>query len=100
MTLWSQIAAIMEERVCKGVNSRMCKDKFNNLKTHSKAIIARRHSPGEEGVSKWVFLNAMDDLPRKDLAVNPTNIIEAGASGYNTIKRRWVCQCVFPFLTC
>jgi hypothetical protein len=33
----------------------------------------------------------MDDLLRKDVAVNPTNIIEAGASGYNTIKRRWVC---------
>jgi hypothetical protein len=91
MTLWGKIAAIMEEKGCKGVSARMCKDKFKNLKTRYKAIIARTHSTGAEGVSKWLFLDAMDDHLRKDVAVNPTNIIEAGASGYNTIKRRCVC---------
>jgi hypothetical protein len=55
------------------------------------SIIIVDIAPGQKGVSKWLFFDAMDDLLRKDVAVNPTNIIEAGASGYNTIKRRWVC---------
>ena len=91
LVLWGKIAAIMEEKGSKGVSARMYKDKLKNLKTRYKAIIARRHSTGAEGVSKWLYFDAMDDLLRKDVAVNPTNIIEAGASGYNTIKRRWVC---------
>jgi hypothetical protein len=32
----------------------------------------------------------MNDILRRDVAVNLTNIIEAGESGYNAIKRRWV----------
>ena len=68
MILWGKIAAIMEE---KGVSAIMCKDKFNNLKTRYKAIIARRHSTGAEGVCKLLFFDAMDDFLCKDVAVNP-----------------------------
>jgi hypothetical protein len=80
----------MEEKGSKGVTARMCKDKFKNLKSRYKAIISRRKNTETKGASNWLFFYAMNDLLRRDVAVNLTNIIEAGESGYNAIKRRWV----------
>jgi hypothetical protein len=40
----------------------------------------------------------MDDLLRKNVAVNPDNIIEEGAAGYRAIKRRWVSNIFFFYL--
>jgi hypothetical protein len=85
-----KIAGTLQEKGAKGVTARMCRDKFKNLKARYKQIQSRQKSTGAAGETKWPFWNAMDDLLRKDVAVNPDNIIEAGAAGYRAIKRRWV----------
>ncbi len=82
----------------KGLTARMCREKFKNLKARYKQIQSRQKSTGAAGETKWPFWNAMDDLLRKDDAVNPDNIIEAGAAGYRAIKRRWVSNIFFFYL--
>ncbi len=81
----------MEEKGSKGVTARMCNDKFKNLKTRYKAIIPVEKTLGQKEQASGCFFYAIDDILRRDVAVNPTNIIDA--SGYNAIKRRWVCSC-------
>ncbi len=52
-------------------------------------IKAAREKTGAGG-SKWPYYDLKDSLLRKYHAVNPDNILEAGACGFNKIRRNKV----------
>lgn len=63
-----------------GVTGRMCEVKFANLKATYKSNLARLTSNAE---STWTFFDAMAELLDNDPSIDPNNILEAGASGFN-----------------
>jgi hypothetical protein len=89
-TFFFQIAAEMSKKGFSAVTGRMCEVKFKNMKTTYKTIKMRQQQSGSGGESRWPYFQKMHDLLRNDVAVNPDNIVEAGASGFNRIRRRAV----------
>lgn len=95
-----QIAGEMANRGFPGVTGRLCEIKFKNMKARYKIIKTRQRETGTEGGSRWQYYDLMDDLLRNDLAVNPNNVAEVGAAGFNRIQREPVniqpkCLCFF-----
>ncbi len=80
----------MEENGFAGVTGRMCEQKFKNMKATYMKSKAAREKTGAEGGSKWPYYDLMDSLLRKNHAINPDNILEAGACGFNKIRRKKV----------
>ena len=67
------------------MTGRMCEVKFKNMKTTYKTIKMRQQQSGSGGESRWPYFQKMHDLLRNDVAVNPDNIVEAGASGGSSV---------------
>lgn len=79
---------------CAGITGRMCSDKFKNLKTRYKTIKARSNQTGNGGESRqsnWPYFEKMHELLLNDAAVNPDNVYEFGAAGFNRIRRSRIC---------
>lgn len=83
-----QIAAEMAKGF-PSVTGRLCEIKFKNMKATYKRIKTLQRQTGEGG-SQWPYLEQMDDLLRNDVAVNPNNVAEVGAAGFNRIQRAQV----------
>jgi hypothetical protein len=88
--MFLKIAAEMSKKGFNGVTGRMCEVKFKNLKTRFKIIKTKNGQTGNGRGPTWPYYDKMDDLFRNDVAVNPNNIVEAGAAGFNRIRRRAV----------
>ena len=80
----------MEKKGCNGVTGRLCSEKFKNLKTRYLAIKKRLSQTGSGGEPTWPYFSLMNELLRRNVAVNPNNIAEAGAAGFNRIRRNQV----------
>lgn len=77
----------MELKGCTGVTGRMCSQKFKNLKTRFKIIKKRRGKTGSAGEPTWPYYHHMEELLRNDKTIHPDNLIEAGAGGFNRVRR-------------
>ena len=78
----------MAEQGFVEATGRICERKFRNLKATYRAIFTRNRRTGEAGGgTRWPYFRLFDELFRNDPAINPDNIIEAGA-GYNRIGQR------------
>lgn len=74
----------------RGITGRLCEIKFKNLKATYKTIRKRLGQTGGGGEISWPYFDVMDDLLKNDAAVNPNNIAEAGAAGFNRIRQNRV----------
>ena len=80
----------MESMGHAGMTGRICEIKFKNMKAQYKNIKKRIGKTGRGGPPKWPYYETMEELLRHDVAVNPQNIVEIGAAGFNYIPRRAV----------
>ncbi len=80
----------MESMEHAGLTGRICEIKFKNMKAQYKNIKKRNGKTGRGGPPSWPYFDTMDELLRHDVAVNPQNIAEIGAAGFNYIPRRAV----------
>lgn len=87
----------MESMGHVGMTGRICEIKFKNMKSQYKNIKKRIGQTGTGRPPTWPYYDEMDELLRHDVAVNPQNIVEMGAAGFNYIPRRAV-RCVGQFI--
>lgn len=48
----------------------------------------RQQQSGSGGASRWPYFQQILEILQKDFAVNLDNIVEAGSSDFNRIRRR------------
>lgn len=73
-----------------GASGFNCEKKFKHMRTTYESIIYRLSRTGGGGESRWLYFDQMHELLKNDVAVNPDNIVEAGAAGFNRIRRHSV----------
>ncbi len=68
------------------MTGRMCEVKFKNMKATLRTIKLRLGKTGAAGGTKLPYFEVMSNLLGHDVAINPNNIAEAGAAGFNRIR--------------
>jgi hypothetical protein len=90
LVLWGKIYHLWKKKGLRGLLLECAKINLRTSNLGTRPSFPVEKNTETKGASNWLFFYAMNDLLRRDVAVNLTNIIEAGESGYNAIKRRWV----------